>query len=233
MAFLTLDLKGIVAALALGFLMLFFGHLNVLFVAFMLYFLLLSALVTNAGMGRKHALGVYEKSRSVANVLSNGVGPLIFSFVFFAAMLGGASNIGIAALAGFGASVASVTSDKFSSELGVLDGQPKDILTLKSVKKGASGGITHFGLASGLFAALLISVPFAFVVFKNGILLPGGPAFALYALVTITIGGFIGTIVDSVLGHFEEKGIGNKFTSNFICSICGGLVGMLFLALVL
>ncbi len=232
MAFLTLDLKGIIAALALGFLLLLFGDLNIVFIAFMLYFLLLSALVTNAERGRKRALGVYEKSRSVANVLSNGTGPLIFSFIFFFAMLGGASGIAIAALAGFGASVASVTSDKFSSELGVLDGQPKDILTLKGVKKGVSGGVTAFGLASGLFAALLISVPFAFVVFKNGIMLPGGPEFVLYSLVAITIGGFVGTITDSVLGHFEEKGMGNKFTSNFICSICGGLVGMLLLLLV-
>lgn len=233
MVFLTLDIKGVAAALVLGFLLLLFGNFNLVFIAFMLYFLLLSALVTNTGRQRKRALGVYQKSRSIANVISNGSGPLIFAFLFFVAVLGNASVLAIASLAGFGASVASVTSDKFSSELGVLDGQPKDILTFKSVKKGASGGVTPFGLTSGLFAALLVGVPFSFVVFRLGVLLPVNPALAVYAIIAVTIGGFIGTLVDSLLGHFEEKGTGNKFTSNFICSVCGGLAGMLLLALIL
>ena len=233
MDFLTLDIRGIIAALVLGFLLLLFGNFSLVFIAFMLYFLLLSALVTNTGRQRKRALGVYQKSRSIANVVSNGTGPLIFAFIFFVAMLGHADAFAMAALAGFGASVAAVTSDKFSSELGVLDGQPKDIFTFKNVKKGASGGITPFGLASGLFASMLVSIPFVFIVFKLGVLLPAGPSLALFAAFAVTIGGFAGTIVDSLLGHYEEKGIGNKFTSNFICSVCGGALGMLFLAFVL
>ncbi len=229
MGFLTLDITGIIAALVLGFLFLIFGNLSLVFIAFMLYFLLLSALVTNTGRQRKRALGVYQKSRSIANVVSNGTGPLIFAFLFFMAVFSHATAFAIASLAGFGASVASVTSDKFSSELGVLDGQPRDIFTFKNVKKGASGGITPFGLASGLFASMLISIPFVFIVFKQGILLPFAPSFVVFSLFAITIGGFVGTLVDSMLGHYEEKGIGNKFTSNFICSIFGGLLGMLLL----
>ena len=233
MAFLTLDMKGIAAALALGFLFLLFGGFNLLFIAFMLYFLLLSALVTNVGRQRKRALGVYQKSRSIANVVSNGTGPLLFSFVFFAALLGGSSALVVASLVGFGASVAAVTSDKFSSELGVLDGQPHDIFTFKSVKRGVSGGVTPFGLVSGLFAAMLVGMPFSFAVFKFGVLLPQPTSLALLGFAAITIGGFAGTIVDSVMGHFEENGIGNKFTSNFICSVCGGLVGLLLIAIVI
>ena len=233
MGFLTLDIKGVVAALALAFLFLLFGNFSLLFLAFMLYFLLLSALVTNAGRQRKRALGVYQKSRSIANVISNGTGPLIFTFVFFVGALNGSAAWAVAGLAGFGASVAAVTSDKFSSELGVLDGQPKDLFTLKNVKKGASGGITTFGLAAGLFAALLVAVPFSFIVFRTGVPIAQPAGIALYALIAIAAGGFVGTVVDSVLGHFEERGIGNKFSSNFICSVCGGLVGALLLALII
>jgi uncharacterized protein (TIGR00297 family) len=232
MAFLTLDMKGVAAALVLGLALLLLGGLNLVFVAFMLYFLLLSSVVTSAGRRRKKAMGVYQKSRSAQNVISNGCGPLIFAFLFFASVATSMPAFAVVSLVGFGASVAAVTSDKFSSELGVLDGQPKDILTFKDVKKGMSGGVTLFGLASGLFAAIMIALPFSFVVFKLGNLLPQYSVLAAPVLIAVVVGGFVGTLVDSLLGHFEEKGIGNKFTSNFICSVCGGLVGMLLLALV-
>lgn len=233
MAFLTLDMKGVAAALVLGLALLLLGGLNLVFVAFMLYFLLLSSIVTSAGRRRKKAMGVYQKSRSIQNVISNGCGPLIFAFLFFVAAIDSMPAFAVVSLVGFGASVAAVTSDKFSSELGVLDGEPKDIITMKSVKRGASGGVTPFGLTSGLFAAMMIALPFSFVVFKLGNLLPQYSALAVPAMLAVVVGGFSGTIVDSLLGHYEEKGIGNKFTSNFICSVCGGLVGSLLLVLVM
>ncbi len=232
MTFLTLDIKGSLAALALGLAFYILAGFNLVLVAFMLYFLMLSSLVTSAGKSRKKAMGVYQKSRGILNVVSNGCGPLIFAAVFFLTLFYNMQYLAVLALAGFGASVASVTADKFSSELGVLDGEPKDIFTFKHVKKGASGGITLFGLGSGFFAALLVSTPFSFVIFRLGLLPPLQPQytlFPLYALITVCVGGFIGTLVDSLLGHYEEKGIGNKFTSNFICSVCGGAAGMLLL----
>ena len=30
-----------------------------------------------------------------------------------------------------------------------------------------------------------------------------------------------GNFIDSLLGHFEEKRIGNKYTSNLVCSVAG------------
>jgi hypothetical protein len=38
--------------------------------------------------------------------------------------------------------------------------------------------------------------------------------------------------VDSMLGFYEEKGIGSKFSSNFIGSIAGGVVAILIFALI-
>jgi uncharacterized membrane protein len=43
--------------------------------------------------------------------------------------------------------------------------------------------------------------------------------------------GFCGGLVDSLLGYYEEKGIGNKYTSNAICGIAGALIAMLIVGL--
>ncbi len=41
--------------------------------------------------------------------------------------------------------------------------------------------------------------------------------------------GAIGSLIDSIFGVWEEKGIGNKSTTNFICSISGAILGYLLL----
>ncbi len=231
MTFLTLDVKGALAALLLGGVLFVLDGFGFLFVTFMLYFLVLSAVVTTIGRKRKKHLGVYQNSRSIANVLSNGCGPLIFAVgVFFSIALNHPFWICIT-LAGFGASVAAITADKFSSEIGVLDGTPSDILNMRKVSKGASGGVTALGLSAGLLAAILIALPFGYLVSPAFPLNLAGLAY--YVILAVALGGFVGTLVDSILGHFEERKIGNKFSSNFFCSICGGIVGMLVLALVL
>ncbi len=233
MGFLTLDAKGLTLAAILGVAMLFFGGLNLIFLVFMLYFLGLAAAVTTVGKERKKSLGVYQKARGITNVLSNGIGPLIFAFLFFIFIfVQRNAALAVASLAGFGASVAAITADKFSSELGVLNGAPHDILTYKLVKRGASGGVTVFGLASGLFGAMLISTPFTFIAFKLGYILPGNYQLAVLALLGCTAGGFAGTVVDSFLGHYEERGMGDKFTSNLACGLIGGIIGMLVLILI-
>ncbi len=231
MTFLTLDAKGVAAAVLLGLVLFVLNGFRFFFVIFMLYFLILSAIVTVSGMKRKKQLGVYEASRSIANVLSNGCGPLIFAVVVFFSMALGHPFWTCMALVGFGSSVASITADKFSSEIGLLDGIPRDILNMRKVRRGVSGGITALGLSAGLFAAVLIAAPFGAIA---SLIFPVNLAgLTFYVLLAATIGGFAGTLVDSMLGHFEEKGIGNKFTSNFFCSICGGMVGILVLALIL
>ena len=45
----------------------------------------------------------------------------------------------------------------------------------------------------------------------------------VYVLI-IAISGLLGSVVDSVAGHFEEKGIGNKYTSNILCAIAAALI---------
>ncbi|MEM3827359.1 MAG: DUF92 domain-containing protein, partial [Candidatus Micrarchaeaceae archaeon] len=147
MTLLTLDSKGVVAGglLAVA-LFIFGGRLGLFFVVAMLYFLVASTIVTHAGKEAKRGMHLYQKSRSVRNVAANGIPPLIFVILFF---FSGAAHAGHAptlaatlAVIGFAGSIAAVTSDKFSSEIGVLDGTPRSIVSMKEVKKGVSGGIT-------------------------------------------------------------------------------------------
>ena len=54
---------------------------------------------------------------------------------------------------------------------------------------------------------------------------------ALMAVVVFS--GLAGDLADSVLGYFEEKGIGNKYTSNFVCAVVGVAISIVCVTLLL
>jgi uncharacterized protein (TIGR00297 family) len=247
---LTLDIRGIILAFLLAILMLIISlftvigiYAGVFFVIAMVYFLALSAIATRTGSKYKHSIKQYQKTRGVKNVLANGLGPLIF--VILAIFAGHNPVLVSAVLLGFIASVAAVTSDKFSSEVGILDGTPTSIVTGKKVRKGTSGGVTLVGLTAALLSSFMVALVLVFgyflwffqiaaVPFLSGI----GTAIFSMIIVMILIGtfaGFMGSIIDSLLGYYEELGIGNKYTSNFLCSVAGGAIatGLYFLLLVI
>lgn len=227
MTFLTLDLRATLVSLALGILLIILGgRLGAFFFIVMLYFLVISAIVTWIGTPYKKKRQLYEKSRGTKNVVANGAIPLVMASAFFVSAM---AFTGLEQLMVFGfvGSVAAVAADKFSSELGVLDGEPLMIFTLKKVRKGVSGGITWFGLLMGLAGAFAISLS---VVLLSGAFFTQAP---LYLIIGISLSGFIGTIADSMAGYFETKGVGNKFTSNGIASIAGALTAMAIFAILM
>ncbi len=224
--FLTLNVKATVVALAMGLAMLLLAwpSYGIFFFLVMLWFLAVSAIVTFAGTTYKKKKGLYEKQRGVKNVIANGLLPLIFVAVF---ALGRAYHYGLLdlfALAGFISAVSAVTADKFSSELGVLDGEPRMIFNFKKVKKGTSGGVTVFGLAMGLFGSIIASVT-VFAAPQFGVFIPKYTIFLI-----VLIAGFLGTVFDSMLGYFEDRGTGNKFTSNFFAAVGASAVCLAALA---
>ncbi len=227
MDFLTLDAKGIFVAIILAALLLFFGGgihaAGGFFLVMMLWFLFFSAITTRIGKPMKKRLNLYESSRGFKNVIANGAGPLLFSMVFY--LSGGSPFLRYAAIVGFVSGIAAVTADKFSSEIGVLDGTPIMITTLKHVKKGTSGGITPVGVAAGALGAILISVS---ALMYAGMLNSYGSLFnPLVFVASCAAAGIIGTVVDSVIGYYETNGIGNKHTTNFMAAVAGSLAGIL------
>jgi uncharacterized protein (TIGR00297 family) len=229
MDFLTLDIGGVLLAVILGLLIIFLGlGVGWLLLLVLLAFLVLSAIVTWVGMRSKKRLGLGQNPRGIWNVLANGMPPIIMAVLFYIFTKDGNSALAAFSVVGYVASVAGITADKFGSELGVLDGTPRMIFTMKKVKKGTSGGITAFGLIVGLLGAFAIAL---LMPLFSKVLAASGESI-LTALIVATIAGFIGTLVDSALGYYEEKGIGNKFTSNFVCGVVAGIVAMAILALI-
>lgn len=224
---MTLDGKGVLLAVVFGAAILLLGrNYGLLFLADLLAFLIFSAVVTRAGRHRKEGIGMYEHARGWKNVLANGLVPVIIAGIY---LVNSYANLVSPLLIVFAyiASASAITSDKFSSEIGVLDGEPTMLLTMKKVKKGVSGAVTGMGLTASILGAFIISLSALFV---SGAL--GLSTIQYIGLVAaLTFSGFLGSIVDSVLGYYEEQGIGSKYTSNFICAVAGAVFCVIILAL--
>ncbi|MFT4412632.1 DUF92 domain-containing protein [Fredinandcohnia humi] len=100
--------------------------------------------------------------------------------------------------------VAAANADTWASEIGTLSKKRPILLTrLKRVEAGTSGAVSLLGTTAGLLGALLISL--------GGYLVWNEVSISLF--VTLTLIGFIGNIIDTILGASVQ--VVNK------CTICG------------
>jgi len=197
-----LDTPGLMAALVLAGIVIYFAGVPALLLVFI--FLFAGVLVTRYEHEAKREMGIYEHERSWENVLANGIVPAICAILF--------PYVGIGAYIG---SLAAITADKFASELGVLSDKPISLANFKPVKQGTSGAMSVFGTVMSFDGALVIGAACFFLF----------PGTDLWRVLLIAVIGFIGSFVDTLFGILEEKGIGNKATTNIICSIAGALLG--------
>lgn len=200
---LLLDQKGVIIALLMGFIILIFS--NVKYLVILLVFLFLAVVATKYRHDKKKKMGIYEYKRGWENVASNGIVPTVLAVLSI--YIGPIPYI---------CSVAAITGDKFGSELGVLSGDPISLESFKRVKPGTSGAVSTLGTLLSLTGSVFIGAV-AILVFN----IPPNTA------LLVGFGGFLGSIVDTIFGVFEEWGIGTKATTNLICSITGGLIGYL------
>lgn len=213
----TLNISGTLFAIAFGILVFAFGMaMWWYFIAVLIEFLILSSIATRARDEEKVHIRGYEKLRSWRNVLANGLVPVILVLLYFLDFSVGVVPQNVILYA-FVASVCAITADKFASEFGVLDGEPVMLLTMKKVRKGKSGAVTWFGTLMGGIASVLIALTIFAIGGSIGI------------FIVLAVSGFVGNVIDSVFGYFEEMGYGNKYTTNLFCSIAGAL----FCALIL
>ncbi len=203
-----LDSLGLALSLAMGLIIFILGGLHGFnLLVLLIFFLVLSVFATKYGMYSKKNMDIYENERGWKNVLSNGLTPtltvILYSFtgnfIFIYAYI---------------ASVASITADKFASELGVFD-TPYFLWGLKEVKPGTSGAISLLGSLASLCGAFLIGLA---AIYLFNISFP--EAFLIGVI------GYLGGFADSLFGILEENGIGNKFTTNFICSVVGAIIAL-------
>lgn len=184
--------------------------------------LLLFVLGTFASVFRrkeKQELGVAQEAggkRSVRHAFSNaGVAGLL-----------GALSLAVpgwqqVCMAGIVASLATATSDTFSSEFGSYYGKRfVSVLTWKSGRRGEDGLVSVEGTAAGVVGASLIAIPFLLVAGVDWSWLP-----------MIVLAAMCGNLVDSYLGAtFQRWGLMTNDSVNFTATLSGALGMILMLS---
>ncbi|ASA77354.1 DUF92 domain-containing protein [Thermococcus sp. 5-4] len=208
--FKALDAKGAVAAALLGLSVIELG--GVYPFAALLTFVVLGVLATKYKFREKAKLGAAQSRngiRSWGNVLGNGLAAVIFlAFEYF-------SHMDVFWAASF-AAIATANGDTLASELGKIFGKsPKLITTLRPAKPGTNGAVSWAGELFALAGALIMGL-FALPV----------TAEKATMLLAVTLGGFIGVNLDSLIGAtLENEGITNNNSTNFLASLLGGFIG--------
>ena len=198
----ALDLFGSIFMVIMAIIIIFTAGLNWLIL--ILIFLVLGLLFTKYKHQYKKEIGVYEGTRTIKNVISNGI------VAFVMAAFGN--------YAGFIGAIATATADTLASEVGVTE-QPRLITTLKKVPPGTDGGISVLGTAAGIIGAGIIGVSaYLLGIYPN----------PFVTLKIAVIAGTVGCFMDSILGAvFERRHYLNNEYVNLIATITGASLGII------
>ncbi|AMM53055.1 DUF92 domain-containing protein [Pyrococcus kukulkanii] len=212
----ALDLWGTFTAFILGYFILSLGGWLPFLALFL--FLISGTLATKFKIKEKKKLGlVDEKYRSIGNVLGNGLAPLLFLIVEVIIK----NDYGWAAVF---ASIATANADTLASEIGKpLGKNPRLITNFRKAKPGEEGAVTLVGELAALLGALVIGVIGTFAVSE----------YKFKMLLSVTIAGFIGANVDSLIGAtLERKRLVDNNGTNFIATLIGGILGAIIFLLI-
>ena len=185
-----LSKSGAVSAFPVGFSIYYFTHVNgwLLLILFFFTSTILGKISRPTAMRISDGIQKKDGCRDWAQVLANG------GLAAAAALYYGAGG-GIPALVMFGSALAGSTADTWSGEVGILSKRPPvSIRTFKPIPHGLSGGITWLGTCSGLLGSALIAIAWygSFATYSD--------VSWLFLASIITVAGFCGTLVDSLLG---------------------------------
>lgn len=178
----------------------------------LLAFYLLGGAFTRYGYAHKHRLGIAQSRggrRGYKNVYSNSLVPLIMAICY--GVYG--SDFFVYAFIG---SVATANGDTLASEIGQTSrSKPRMITTLKETEPGVDGGVTPLGEAASLAGSLVI-----------GLLATGTGMIGAVGIVAGSVGGFLGTNFDSLLGAtMQSRGLLSNNGVNLVATAFGALVG--------
>lgn len=183
----AIDLEGALLAFIIGLAIYTFGNIYILS-SLLGFFIIGSAIskITNEVKSKAEKSQDEVGSRSWVQVYSNSLPALILVWIYYITK---DTKFMYLAFITF----ASAYSDTFSSELGMLfDSKVINILSFKEVNTGVSGGVTLLGLLFGLLGSFIASL---FAV----------PYLGDSSILIITLLGFSGTIIDSILGSSIQR----------------------------
>ena len=221
-----LDASGLIAAMAVGLVVSLMGHWT--WLAIMVVFLVLGSIATTWKFEEKRALSIHEGNEGVRgwrNVLANGAAP---SIVAILSWLGDGDwyFLGMACCA----SVA--LSDTLASEIGSLDPRTRSIINLEAVPPGTNGGMSPTGTFAALSGSLVIAaatvlmLPYSHDGFHHDSTLLADASGMTFVLITIV--GWLGCQVDSILGALlENEGYIGKHSVNFLATLSGAMMAFM------
>ncbi len=196
----SLDAAGIIAGIAVGIITYIIGGIRP--------FIILLAFFVTAELCTRYArmqLGSKSETRTAGNIFGNAGAAVL------ALIIGYPSNV-----TGFFGAISTALADTASSEIGMLSKKkPVLITSFKSVEPGTDGGITLLGLGAAVAGAAIIATLYILLYPQTNII-----------IFPIVVGaGFIGSLVDSLLGAvYERRGMMRNTHVNFIASACGFVI---------
>ncbi|MGB9717019.1 MAG: DUF92 domain-containing protein [Thermoproteota archaeon] len=202
----SLTFSGVLASVLLGVIVVFLGGWDCFII--LLAFLILGVGFTKYRRRDKELDTLSQEKggvRSWVNVLANGgpaAIPIMLEHVFRMEVF----------LVFFTTAVCSAAADTLATEIGLLsNSKPRLITRLKSrVEKGVSGGVTLLGTVAGLLGSVAIAlVALALHLVNTPGILSGVSDFQRL-LVACSAGGFLGMIVDSLLGATVQEAYVSK-----------------------
>jgi len=216
-----LDIKGALAALALGLIISIFS--DIYWLMALVGLLVLTSLVTRVRFNYKRQHGLAEGKigeRGINNVIAVGFIPgfiALFSYHL--------DNVhpGLAGLL-FLVSLSIAAADTFASEVGVLSDRAILITSFKRVAPGTDGGISLLGEMSAVLGAFFVSlIGFVFVtdLYFSGA--GHGLAADPVVLVICIAIGWIGCQLDSIMGALFQVSrdlLSNEMVNFLTISIC-------------
>jgi len=181
------------------------------YIAFLAFFFLVGTLASQWKMDVKLRLGLAqdnEGKRTVVHAWSNGGVAGILAAINW--LLTGHDMLLTGMMI---SSIAAATADTLSSEFGNVHGTKYyNILSGKPGVCGRDGVISMEGLIFGLTGSFLCGFLYGILVDWNIMIL------------LISVSGFIGTLVDSVLGaSLQRKGFIDNHQVNFLMTLAGAL----------
>ena len=194
--FAFLDTCGSILAFIMGAVIFGFGGWAYTFP--ILVFFILSSILSKSGRKRKKRPEIsYQKGavRNAYQVLANGGVPTALVLVAYFSQSEPVFYLYIAA-------IAAATADTWGTEIGILaKSRPVFITNLKPVPPGTSGAISVLGSFSALSGSFIIVLTGGFFI-----------GFNLYQMIILTLIGFGGSLMDSLLGATIQ--------GQFKCAIC-------------
>lgn len=214
--FELLTKSGCIAAFAVGIVIGACGSLSWLIL--LIVFTLAGFAATLAGLSKKKEKGLQEGThgeRSYKNVLGVALPCCLFAIIN---LITSDSNY-YWMMIGYVGSIAVAAADTAASEIGTKDPDVYLITTFEKVAPGTDGGISKFGTLVSLIASVIVTLIGWAVI---------NLTLADIHIIAPMIGGFVGCMLDSVVGAtVETKGYVSKYGNNCITGIAGAVIGML------